>query len=74
MEKKASEIQKERIQALEEQADRLLEQCQVLTLASVNEHGYPRICTILKAMAPDFHTILFCHIEVVGKKWKGYAL
>lgn len=68
---KMSDTQKERIQALEEQADRLLEQCQVLTLASVNEQGYPRICTMLKAMAPDFRTIYFVTSKRSAKDGKA---
>lgn len=59
MERKASEVQKERIREIEEKANLLLAQCEVMTLASVNEQGYPRICALSKAMAPDFHTIYF---------------
>lgn len=55
--KTASEIQKERIQEIEEKAARLLEQCDVVTLASVNQSGYPRICTVSKLKAVGFSEI-----------------
>ena len=57
--KTASEIQKERIQEIEEKAARLLEQCEVVTLASINENGYPRICTVTKLKANGFSEIYF---------------
>ncbi|MDR2919903.1 MAG: pyridoxamine 5'-phosphate oxidase family protein [Tannerella sp.] len=59
MEKKASEIQKERIKDLEQKASLLLEKCTTVTLASVNENGYPRICTITKQKANSFKDIYF---------------
>lgn len=59
MEKTANEIQKERIRELEEKAVELLEKCDVLTLASVNEKGYPRICTISKVRSNGFSEIYF---------------
>ena len=59
MEKKASEVQKERIKELEQKANDLLDQCEIVTLASVNESGYPRICTIQKIMAKTFRDIYF---------------
>jgi general stress protein 26 len=59
MTKTASEIQKERIHEIEEKAARLLEKCDVVTLASVNENGYPRICTVTKLKANGFSEIFF---------------
>jgi len=59
MGKTASEIQKERTEELEEKARLLLEKCEVLTLASVNEKGYPRICVVSKIMAKGFCEIYF---------------
>ncbi len=59
MEKKASEVQKDRTRELEEKANQLLEQCGVVTLASVNEEGYPRVCIISKIRAKDFTEIYF---------------
>jgi general stress protein 26 len=55
--KTANEIQKERIQEIEEKAARLLEKCDVVTLASVNENGYPRICVMDKLKANGFSEI-----------------
>lgn len=59
MEKTASEIQKERIKELEEKANALLEKCDVLELASINENGYPRICAISKVRDNGFSEIYF---------------
>lgn len=59
MEKTSNEIQKERIKELEEKARILLEKCNVLTLASVNENGYPRICAISKIRSNGFEEIYF---------------
>lgn len=59
MEKKASDIQKERIKEIEARANLLLEKCDVLTLASINEKGYPRICALSKVKADDFRDIYF---------------
>lgn len=59
MEKKASDIQKERIKELEDKANLLLGKCDVLTLASINEKGYPRICALSKLKAEDFKDIYF---------------
>lgn len=59
MEKTANKIQKERIKEIEEKASLLLEKCDVVTLASVNENGYPRICTITKTKAITFSEIYF---------------
>ena len=59
MAKTANDIQKKRKLQLEEQAAELLSKCGVVTLASVNEKGYPRICTVRKCAAEDFHDIYF---------------
>ncbi len=59
VEKKASDIQKERIKELEDKANLLLGKCDVLTLASINEKGYPRICALSKLKAEDFKDIYF---------------
>ena len=55
----ASEVQKERTKALEAQADELLKACGVCSLASVNEKGYPRICTLAIVHADSFHDLYF---------------
>ncbi|GAB6087481.1 pyridoxamine 5'-phosphate oxidase family protein [Alkaliphilus crotonatoxidans] len=59
MERTAHEIQKERIKDIEEKAAALLEKCDVVTLASVNEKGYPRVCAIQKIMSKGFSEIYF---------------
>ena len=55
----AAQIQKERTRQLEQQADELLGKCDTVTLASVNEGGYPRICTVSKLCADSLHDIYF---------------
>jgi general stress protein 26 len=70
MEKTANEIQKERIKEIEEKASQLLEKCTVVTLASVNEKGYPRICAISKIRNYGFSEIYFMtskRSHIVGK-------
>lgn len=59
MEKKASEIQKERIKELEDKANALIKKCSVATLSSVNENGYPRTCVLSIAKAEGFSDIYF---------------
>lgn len=59
MKKTAYEIQKERIKEIEEKAAALLDKCDVVTLASINEKGYPRICVITKVRNNGFSEIYF---------------
>lgn len=59
MEKTAGQLQKERIMEMECRANGLLKSCSVLTLASVNEKGYPRICALSKQYAESFKEIYF---------------
>ncbi|WP_202708906.1 pyridoxamine 5'-phosphate oxidase family protein [Sporosalibacterium faouarense] len=59
MGKTAYEIQKERIKEIEEKASQLLDRCEVVTLASINEKGYPRVCTITKIKNNGFAQIYF---------------
>lgn len=59
MEKKASEIQKERTKELEEKANALIKKCSVATLTSINESGYPRTCVLSIAKAESFSDIYF---------------
>lgn len=59
MPKTAHEIQKERIREIEEKAVQLLEKCDVVTLSSVNENGYPRACVVTKLGASGFQEIFF---------------
>ncbi len=70
MTKTASEIQKERIQQIEAQANELLARCSVVTLASVNEGGYPRICAVAKVKAESFHDIYFVSSKRSAKNGK----
>lgn len=55
--KTAGEIQKERAKELEAKAAELLKRCDVLTITSVNENGYPRTCLVSKLKAEGFATI-----------------
>ena len=55
--KTANEIQKERTRELEEKAAELLAKCDVLTLTSINENGYPRTCLVSKLKAESFSDI-----------------
>ncbi len=59
MEKTASQIQKERAAALEQQADALLKRCPVATLTSLNEKGCPRTCALSVAKEEGFRDIYF---------------
>lgn len=59
MEKTASQIQKERIRELEAKADALLARCDVATLTSINEKGYPRTCVLSIAGAEGFSDLYF---------------
>lgn len=59
MEKTASEIQKERRRELEEKAIMLIKKCDVATLTSINENGYPRTCVLSIAKADGFSDIYF---------------
>ena len=59
MEKTASQIQKERIKELKDKADVLIARCDVATLTSINEKGYPRTCVLSIAKADSFSDIYF---------------
>lgn len=59
MEKTASQIQKERIKELEDKANALIEKCDVATLTSVNEKGYPRTYLLSIAKADGFSDVYF---------------
>lgn len=45
--------------ALKKSAQELLESCGDVTVASVNEEGYPRICVVAKLKSEGFQTIYF---------------
>ncbi len=59
MEKTENEIQKERKKDIEDKANTLIRQCNVATLTSVNEKGYPRTCILSIAKADVFSDIYF---------------
>ena len=59
MEKTASQIQKERIKELEAKANVLIVKCDVATLTSINEKGYPRTCVLSIYKADGFSDIFF---------------
>ncbi|MBD5105306.1 MAG: pyridoxamine 5'-phosphate oxidase family protein [Ruminococcaceae bacterium] len=59
MEKTAAQIQKERQAELERNADKLVQQCDIAALTSVNEKGYPRTCILSIAKAEGFKDIYF---------------
>ncbi|OYO95255.1 general stress protein 26 [Lachnotalea glycerini] len=59
MEKTKNEIQKERIKDIEDKANALIRQCNVATLTSVNEKGYPRTCILSITKADVFSDIYF---------------
>ncbi len=59
MEKTAGEIQRERIAELENGANELLKKCEVATLTSVNENGFPRPCLMSIAKAESFRELYF---------------
>lgn len=59
MGKPASEIQKERTRELEEKANELIRKCEVATLTSINEKGYPRTCLLSIAKKEGFSDIYF---------------
>ena len=68
--KTASQIQKERIKELEGKANALIQQCEVATLTSINEKGYPRTCLLSIAKADGFSDIYFVtskRSEINGK-------
>ncbi len=71
MNNSANEIQKERIKEIEEKASLLLDQCETVTLASITEKGYPRICAVSKIKSNGFSEIFF--ITSKRSKYNGKA-
>ena len=59
MAKTANEIQKERKKEIEDKAKELIKKCEVATLTSINEKGYPRTCVLAIAKAEGFSDIYF---------------
>lgn len=50
---------KEKQELLESSAAKMLNECHNVTLASINEKGFPRICVITKRKATGFSEIYF---------------
>ena len=65
MEKTANQIQKERTRELENKANELIKKCDVATLTSINEKGYPRTCVISIAKADSFSDIYLQEIQLM---------
>lgn len=59
MQKMTSDIRKEKIQELEIKANELLKRCQLATLTSINEKGYPRTCVLAIYKNEGFKSIYF---------------
>ena len=59
MERTANEIQKERRKEIEDKANELIKKCDVATLTSINEKGYPRTCVLAIARAEGFSDVYF---------------
>lgn len=59
MQKNAGQIQKERAKELEEKANNLIAKCNVATLTSINEKGYPRTCAVSIYKSDGFSDIYF---------------
>ena len=59
MERTANEIQKERRKGIEDKAKELIKKCDVATLTSINEKGYPRTCVLSIAKTEEFSDVYF---------------
>lgn len=71
MEQKASDIQKQRIKAIETAADELVKQCEIMFVSSVNEKGYPRTCCVHKLRDEGFRDIYFVTSKRSEKQGKA---
>ncbi|WP_455721119.1 pyridoxamine 5'-phosphate oxidase family protein [Agathobacter sp.] len=71
MEKKASDIQKERIKEIELKADELVEKCDIMFVSSVTEKGYPRTCCVNKLIARGFKDVYFVTSKRSEKQGKA---
>lgn len=60
MELKASEVQKQRIQEIEAEADALVRSCSIMFVSSVNEKGYPRTCIYIERKVRSVWIIIRC--------------
>ena len=71
MERKASEIQKQRIKEIESAADRLVGKCKIMFVSSVNENGYPRTCCVSKLKDAGFRDLVFVTSKRSEKQGKA---
>lgn len=68
---KASEIQKQRIKEIEEQADLLVSKCKIMFVSSVSENGYPRTCCVNKLCDKGFKDVYFVTSKRSEKQGKA---
>lgn len=68
---KASEIQKQRIKEIEEQADLLVSKCEIMFVSSVSENGYPRTCCVNKLCDKGFRDVYFVTSKRSEKQGKA---
>ncbi len=68
---KASEIQKQRIREIEEQADLLVSKCEIMFVSSVSGNGYPRTCCVNKLCDKGFRDVYFVTSKRSEKQGKA---
>lgn len=71
MELKASEVQKQRIQEIEAEADALVQSCSIMFVSAVNEKGYPRTCCVAKLKDEGFRDVYFVTSKRSEKQGKA---
>lgn len=71
MERKASDVQKQRIKEIEVKADELVKKCEIMFVSSVNEKGYPRTCCVNKLSDEGFREIYFVTSKRSEKQGKA---
>ena len=71
MELKASEVQKQRIQEIEAEADALVRSCSIMFVSSVNEKGYPRTCCVAKLKDEGFRDVYYVTSKRSEKQGKA---
>lgn len=71
MGKTAYEIQKERKKEIEDKANELIKKCDIATLTSINEKGYPRTCVVSIAKKEGFSDIYFITSKRSSKNGKA---
>ena len=66
-------FKKRELKKLKKKQIKLLEKCVDVTLASINENGYPRICAITNVRNNGFSEDVFYNIEKIAYKRKSYS-